>query len=95
VLKEKLATVDVNVVAEIGRIQIPVRDVLSLRTGDVVRLYNVRVGDAFSLNIGSKKKFLCRPGVIGKKIAVQILKKTAELEQEEFEELASEGEEAL
>ncbi|MDR1108278.1 MAG: flagellar motor switch protein FliM [Spirochaetaceae bacterium] len=95
VLKEKLATVDVNVVAEIGKIQIPVRDVLSLRVGDVVRLSNVRVGDTFSLNIGSKKKFLCRPGVIGKKMAVQILKKTAELEQEEFEELASEGEEAL
>jgi flagellar motor switch protein FliM len=95
VLKEKLATVDVNVVAEIGKIQIPVRDVLALRVGDVIRLYNVRVGDTFSLNIGSKKKFLCRPGVIGKKMAVQILKKTAELEQEEFEELASEGEEML
>ncbi|MDR2759676.1 MAG: flagellar motor switch protein FliM [Spirochaetaceae bacterium] len=95
VLKEKLATVDVNVVAEIGKIQIPVRDVLSLRMGDVIRLYNVRVGDTFSLNIGNKKKFLCRPGVIGKKMAVQILKKTAELEQEEFEELASEGEEIL
>jgi flagellar motor switch protein FliM len=87
--------VDVNVVAEIGKIQIPVRDVLSLRLGDVVRLYNVRVGDPMTLNIGNKKKFLCRPGVIGKKMAVQIVKKMAELEQEEFEELASEGEESL
>jgi flagellar motor switch protein FliM len=95
ILKDKLATVDVNVVAEIGKIQVPVRDVLSLRIGDVVRLYNVRVGDPFSLNIGNKRKFLCRPGVIGTKIAVQVVKKTAELEQEEFEELASEGEEVL
>src|SRR5215469_4384468 len=39
VLKEKLATVDVSVIAEIGKINIPVREVLSLRTGDVVRLY--------------------------------------------------------
>jgi flagellar motor switch protein FliM len=93
VLKEKLASVDVNVVAEIGKIQVPVRDVLSLRTGDVVRLYNVQVGDPYSLNIGNKQKFLCRPGVMGKKMAVQIIKKLAELEQEEFEELASEGEE--
>jgi flagellar motor switch protein FliM len=38
---------------------------------------------------------LCRPGVIGKKMAVQIIKKIAELEQEEFEELATEGEEVL
>ncbi|MDR1617731.1 MAG: FliM/FliN family flagellar motor switch protein, partial [Treponema sp.] len=93
VLKDKLATVDVNVVAEIGKINVPVRDVLSLRAGDVVRLYNTRIGDPYSLNIGSKKKFLCRPGVIGKKMAVQVIKKIADLEQEEFEELASEGEE--
>jgi flagellar motor switch protein FliM len=95
VLKDKLATVDVNVVAEIGKINIPVREVLSLRIGDVVRLYNTRIGDPYSLNIGNKRKFLCRPGVIGKKMAVQVIKKTAELEQEEFEELATEGEELL
>jgi flagellar motor switch protein FliM len=95
VLKDKLATVDVTVVAEIGKINIPVREVLSLQTGDVVRLYNTRIGDPYSLNIGSKKKFLCRPGVIGKKMAVQVIKKIAELEQEEFEELATEGEDLL
>jgi flagellar motor switch protein FliM len=95
ILKDKLSNVDVNVVAEIGKIQLPVRDVLSLRKGDVIRLYNVRVGDPMTLNIGNKKKFLCRPGVIGKKIAVQIVKKTAELLHDEFEELASEGEESL
>ncbi|GHU48541.1 flagellar motor switch protein FliM [Spirochaetia bacterium] len=93
ILKEKLATVDVNVVAEIGKINIPVRDVLALRPGDVIRLYNTRIGDPYSLNIGNKKKFLCRPGTIGKKMAVQITKKLAELDQDEFEELASEGEE--
>lgn len=95
ILKEKLSSVDVNVVAEVGKIQIPVRDVLSLRVGDVIRLYNVRVGDPMTLNVGNKKKFLCRPGVIGKKMAVQIVKKLAVLEQEEFEELASEGDEKL
>src|SRR5215469_12267216 len=95
VLKDKLSTVDVNVTAEIGKINIPVRDVLSLQRGDVIRLYNTRIGDPYSLNIGSRKKFLCRPGVIGKKMAVQITQKIAELEQEEFEELATEGEELL
>jgi flagellar motor switch protein FliM len=94
-LKEKLSTVDVAIVAEIGRINIPIKDVLSLRVGDVVRLYNVRVGDTFSLNIGNKKKYLCRPGIVGKKVAVQIVKKTEELEKEEFEELTAEGEETM
>jgi len=94
VLKEKLSTVDMDVVAEIGTINLSVRDVLSLRVGDVVRLSNVRVGDPFTLSVGSKKKFLCQAGVIGKKVAVQVLKKLADLEQEEFEELSVEGEDA-
>jgi flagellar motor switch protein FliM len=92
VLKEKLASVDVNVVAEIGKIEIPVRDVLSLQSGDVIRLFKTRVDEPYSLNIGSKPKFLCRPGMIGKKLAVQIVKKIAEVNQEEFEELTADGE---
>ena len=95
VLKDKLATVDVNVVAEIGKIDISVRDVLSLRQGDVIRLYDTKVGDPYSLNIGSRKKFLCRPGVMGKKMAVQVIKKLAELEQEDFDDLVNDGEELL
>jgi len=94
VLKDKLETVDIDAVAEIGRINLPVREVLSLRVGDVVRLYNSRIGDPYSLNIGSsgihKPKFLCRPGVVGKKLAVQIVEKLADLGQEEFDELFSE-----
>jgi len=95
VLKEKLANVDVNVVAEIGKINLPVREVLALQVGDIIQLYNTRVGDPYSLNIGNKKKFLCRPGVIGKKMAVQVIKKIAEIEQEKFEELATDGEDLL
>ncbi len=94
VLKEKLSTVDMDVVAEIGSINLPVRDVLNLRVGDVVRLTNVRVGDPFTLSVGNKKKFLCQAGVIGKKVAVQVLKKLADIDQEEFEELSVEGEDA-
>jgi len=86
VLKDKLESVDIDAVAEIGRINLPVREVLSLRVGDVVRLNNTRVGDPYSLNIGSKPKFLCRPGVVGKKIAVQIVKKINEYKQEEYDE---------
>ncbi|MDR2537981.1 MAG: flagellar motor switch protein FliM [Treponema sp.] len=95
ILKEKLASVDVNVVAEIGKIDIAVRDVLKLQAGDVVCLYNTRVGDPYSLNIGNKPKFLCRPGVLGKKMAVQITKKIAEIQQEDFEELTIDGEDII
>jgi flagellar motor switch protein FliM len=93
ILKEKLSSVEIPVIAEVGHINIPVRDVLALRRGDVIRLYSVHVDDPMALNVGNKKKFLCRPGVIGKKMAVQITKKLEDVGQEEFEELASEGEE--
>ncbi len=92
ILKEKLSTVEIPVIAEVGHINIPVRDVLALRRGDVIRLYSVHVDDPMALVVGNKKKFLCRPGVIGKKMAVQITKKLEDVGQEEFEELASEGE---
>ncbi|MDR3324854.1 MAG: flagellar motor switch protein FliM [Spirochaetaceae bacterium] len=95
VLKEKLVSVDVMLTAEIGKINIPVRDVLALRSGDVIQLYNVNVGDPFTVNVGTRQKFLCRPGIVGKKMAVQIIKKMADIEQSELEEFASEGEELL
>jgi flagellar motor switch protein FliM len=93
ILKEKLSSVEIPVIAEVGHINISVRDVLALRRGDVIRLHSVHVDDPMALNVGNKKKFLCRPGVIGKKMAVQITKKLENVGQEEFEELASEGEE--
>ena len=91
--KEKLSSVEIPVIAEVGHISISVRDVIALRRGDVIRLYSVHVDDPMALNVGNKKKFLCRPGVIGKKMAVQITKKLEDVGQEEFEELASEGDE--
>ena len=93
ILRERLSTVDVMVVAEIGSMNLTVREVLSLVVGDVVRLPNVRSGDPMMLNVGSRPKFLCKPGVVGKKLAVQIIKKLEDVEEEEFEELAAEGEE--
>jgi flagellar motor switch protein FliM len=94
VLKQKLSDVDMDIVAEVGSINVPIRDVLALRVGDIVRLSNVRMGDPLSLSIGNKKKFICQAGVIGKKVGVQIIGKVEGDEVEEFEELSIEGEES-
>ena len=51
---------------------ITVRDVLALRAGDIIRLDNTRVNDPMALKIGDRDKFLCRPGVVGNKLAVQV-----------------------
>ena len=76
----------------LGTINLPIRDVLSLRCGDVVRLSSVKVGDPLTLSVGNKKKFYCQPGVVGKKMAVQITGKIESVESDEFEELSVEGE---
>lgn len=93
ILRERLATIEVTLIAEIGKLNLTVRDVLSLRQGDIIRLDSVRVGDPLSLRIGDRRKFLCRPGVVGNKLAVQVVKKVEGIDEEEFEELAAEGEE--
>ncbi|MFQ3621648.1 MAG: flagellar motor switch protein FliM [Spirochaetales bacterium] len=93
ILRERLSTVEVTVVAEIGSMPLTVREVLSLAVGDVVRLPNVRATDPMVLKVGNQPKFLCKPGVVGKKLAVQIIKRLEEAEEEEFEELTAEGEE--
>lgn len=94
-LKEKLADVEMELVADIGSINVPIRDVLSLRTGDVIRLNTIKVGEPLTLSVGSKKKFYCQPGVVGKKVAVQIIEKIDEQETENFEELTPEGDNNL
>ncbi len=92
ILKERLSTVEITVIAEIGSMNLTVRDVLSLQKGDVIRLSNVRINDPMVLKVGNRDKFLCRPGIVGNKIAVQITKKLEEMSKGEIEELTAEGE---
>ena len=94
-LKEKLSSVDMEVVASVGSINLSVRDVLSLTTGDVVRLSNTKVGDPLTLSVGNRKKFFCQPGVVGKKMAVQITGKIEDVNADDFEELSVEGDDSL
>ena len=94
-LKEKLSSVDMEVVAEVGSINLPVRDVLALKVGDVVRLSNTKVGEPFTLSVGNKKKFYCQPGIVGKKMAVQVTGKIEDVAADDFEELSVEGDDTL
>lgn len=93
-LRERLNTVEIPVVAEIGSMPISVRDVLSLTAGDLIRLHGVSVDEEMVLRVGNEKKFMCRPGTIGSRMSVQITQELEEAtENEEFEELSAEGDE--
>ncbi len=94
-LKEKLSDVDMEIVAEVGSINVPIKDVITLHVGDVVRLTNTKITDPLILSVGSQPKFYCQPGVVGKKMAVQIIGKINEQEEEDIEELTTEGEESI
>jgi len=93
ILRDSLSTISVSLVAEIGRMNLNMRDVVSLQPGDVIRLPNTNINDPLMLNIGDRTKFHCRPGVVGNKVAVQVTKKLEDVEVMDFEELAAEGEE--
>lgn len=94
-LKEKLSDVNMELVAEVASMNVPIREVLNLRVGDVVRFNTTKINDPLTLSVGSRKKFYCQAGTIGKKVGVQIISKIKDSEDEEFEELSAEGEESI
>jgi len=93
ILKKRLDTVYIDLIAEIGNLDISVKDVLNLQKGDIIKLEHNKVNDNMILKIGNKKKFYARPGVVGTHMAVQITGKVESYvsEDEMFKEI--EGEE--
>jgi flagellar motor switch protein FliM len=89
ILKKRLDTVLVNIIAELGSLDVTVRDVLSLQKGDIIKLERNKVDDNMLLKIGTKSKFFARPGVVGSHMAVQIIDKveTHVDEEEMFKEI--------
>lgn len=79
-----LETAKIGIVVELGRSEIMFQDLVNIGVGDVVRL-NTSIENALRLKIQGKTKFLGRPGVREKKVALQICK-VVEEGDEEFEE---------
>lgn len=71
-LRAALQGVKVPVSAEIGSARLPLPRILALRTGDLIRLDDRRPGDELFLKVGGQPVFRCRPGVVGKRRAVQV-----------------------
>ena len=71
IIRRKLNRTKVPFVVEVGRVQITIREFLTLGFGDVLQL-NTKVKEDFPCMVGTNPKFYCRPGTFGKKLAVQI-----------------------
>ena len=71
IIRKKLNKTQVPFIVEVGRVQITIKEFLTLGFGDVLQL-NTKVKEDFPCMIGTNAKFLCRPGTFGKKLAVQI-----------------------
>jgi flagellar motor switch protein FliM len=72
-LQRKIERTLIPMIVELGNIRVNVHELLDLSVGDVLQL-ETKTEDDLSIIIGSNEKFKCKPGVSGKKLAVQISK---------------------
>jgi len=72
IIQSRLETVKLPVVAEIGEVEISMMDVLHLNSGDVVKLPNTKLSSDMTLKIAGRRKFKCRPGLVGSRVSIQI-----------------------
>ena len=90
VIKQQLENVIVDMIVEIGSIDIKIRDVMALRQNDCIKL-NQKINDNFKIKVGTKTKFEGRPGRVGNSMAVQIVKVCEDQDLEEINEDEDEG----
>lgn len=71
IIQGRLDQVEVDASVEIGIAEIMFSKIMSLQVGEVIKL-NTRLNDDFTLKVGERPKYKCRPGRLGSHIAVQI-----------------------
>lgn len=70
-LQRRVEKIKVPVIVELGKTMVTLRELLDLRRGDVLQL-DRKVDEDLQIMIGSHKKFFCKAGALGSKLAVQI-----------------------
>jgi flagellar motor switch protein FliM len=71
IIQGRLDQVEVEVRVDVGTASIPFSELLMLEAGETIKL-DARVSDDFTLKVGDRPKFKCRPGRTGTHLAVQI-----------------------
>jgi flagellar motor switch protein FliM len=71
IIQNRLENVEVEVRVDVGEASLPFSEFISLEIGETIKL-NTRVHDDFTLCVGDRPKYKCRPGRVGAHLAVQI-----------------------
>lgn len=71
IIQGRLEQVEVDVSVEIGSTEIRFSDIMNLQFGALIKL-STRLNDDFTMKVGDRPKYKCRPGRMGSHIAVQI-----------------------
>jgi flagellar motor switch protein FliM len=70
-IQRKLERALVPMIVELGRATVTVHELLDLAVGDVLQLES-KIEQDLSVLVGNQEKFKCKPGLAGKKMAVQV-----------------------
>ncbi len=71
-IKNRINHMPIDLTAELGNVEITMRDMVNIKAGDIIRLGNKKLNDPIILKIANKDKFYGRPGLHGNKMAVII-----------------------
>jgi len=71
IIQGRLEQVEVEAVVEVGTALLAFSEIMNLQRGETIKL-DRRVNDDFTLKIGDRPKYKCRPGRMGSHLAVQI-----------------------
>jgi flagellar motor switch protein FliM len=72
VIQERLDSVSIPLICEVGNVDIALMDLLNLQEGDVVKLEHTPIKSDMTVKVGDRKKFKATPGKVGSRIAIQI-----------------------
>lgn len=85
-IKEQISDVKLVVVAKLTETELLFREIAAIRSGDVIR-FNQSVKSDVEIIIGSSMKFRGKPGVVGKRRAVQVQEVISTINEEMLQDI--------
>ncbi len=78
---KNVGLVQANIAAELARSQLKIKDFLNLQIGDIVPVEK-KIAEPVTIYVNKRRKFKARPGLSGKKRAVQVIEPLDDVSQE-------------